>query len=140
MRKFFVFKINKEMAILSKKSPYTLYYSLEQIYKMKKSDFYVGSNIYEQIIKPLNIKNLNEELYKIYKDNDYYQKINNKHVFYNKYRPEDTSLTINNSYLVIESNALFPTFFKFLNKKKDYLACDFENKDYFWMDELILSK
>ena len=140
MRKFFIFKINKEMAILAKNNPYNLYRSLEQIYKMKKSEIYVGSNIYEQLINPINIKNLNNEIFAYYKHNDYYSKVNNKHIFYNKYRPEDTKLTINNSYLIIESDATFPTFFKFLNKKKDYLACDFENKDYFWIDELILCK
>ena len=133
MRKFFVFKINKEMSILSKNNPYNLYRSLEQIYKMKKEEIYVGSNIYEQLIKPINVKNLNEEIFSCYKDNDYYSKVNNKHIFYNKYRPEDTKL-------IIKSNAMFPTFFKFLNRKKDYLACDFENKDYFWIDELILCK
>lgn len=140
MRKFFVFRINKEMSILAKKNPYNLYRSLEQIYKMNKEELYVGSNIYEQIIKLINIKNLNDEIFSVYQHNDYYKKVNNKHFFYNKYRPENTILTINNTYLVIESDAIFPIFFKFLSKKRDYLACDFENKDYFWLDELILCK
>ena len=134
MRKFFVFNINDEMTILGKKSPYNIYKSLEQIYKMKKG------NIYEQLIDKINIKKLDDELFKVYKNNDYYSKVNNRHILYNKYRPEDTKMTINNSYLIIESNAILPSFFKFLSKKQNFFACDFENKDYFWTDELVLSK
>lgn len=128
------------MTILSKKNPYNIYRSLEQIYKMKKTDANVGMNIYEQIIAPININKMNDELFQTYKNNDYYSKINNKHIFYNKYRPEETKLTINNSYLILESNAIIPIFLKSLNKNKNLLACDFENKDYFWVDELLICK
>ena len=140
MRKFFVFNINDEMTILSKKSPYNIYKSLEQIYKMKKNDLIIGSNIYEQLVSTINIGKLDEEIFKQYKNNDYYSKINHQHNFYNKYRPEDTKMIINNSYIIIESNAILPSFFKYLNKKQNFFACDFENKDYFWLDELVLSK
>ena len=140
MRKFLIFNINDEMTILSKKNPYNIYRSLEQIYKMKKTDANVGMNIYEQIIAPININKMNDELFQTYKNNDYYSKINNKHIFYNKYRPEETKLTINNSYLILESNAIIPIFLKSLNKNKNLLACDFENKDYFWVDELLICK
>lgn len=128
------------MTILSKNNPYNIYKSLEQIYKMKKEDANVGMNIYEQIITPININRINQELFEVYKNNDYYSKINNKHVFYNKYRPEETKLTVNNSYIVLESDAILPVFFKPLNKNRNLLACDFENKDYFWMDELLICK
>ena len=140
MRKFFIFNINDEMTILSKKNPYNIYKSLEQIYKMKKEDANIGMNIYEQIITPININKMNQEIFEIYKNNDYYSKVNNKHIFYNKYRPEETKLTINNSYITLESDAILPVFFKTLNKNKNLLACDFENKDYFWMDELLQCK
>ena len=66
MRKFLIFNINDEMTILSKKNPYNIYRSLEQIYKMKKTDANVGMNIYEQIIAPININKMNDELLQKY--------------------------------------------------------------------------
>lgn len=140
MRKFFVFNINDEMTILSKKNPYNIYKALEQIYKMKKNDLIVGTNIYEQLVSIININKLSDEIFNQYKNNDYYSKFNNRHTFYNKYRPERTKMIIKNSYLVIESDAIFPDFLKCLSKKQNFFACDFENKDYFWLDELVLSK
>lgn len=140
MRKFFVFNINDEMTILSKKNPYNIYKALEQIYKMKKCDLIVGTNIYEQLVSIININKLSDEIFNQYKNNDYYSKFNNSHTFYNKYRPESTKMIINNSYLVIESDAIFPDFLKYLSQKQNFFACDFENKDYFWLDELVISK
>lgn len=140
MRKFLIFNINDEMSILSKKNPYNIYRSLEQIYKMKRKDLNVGMNIYEQIIVPINVEKLNNELFNTYKNNNYYSKVSNKHLFYNKYRPEDSKLIINNSYMLLESDAVVPVFLKGLNKNKNLLACDFENRDYFWIDELLLCK
>lgn len=138
MRKYLIFNINKEIVILSKNNPYTIYKALEQIYKLKKTDISVGINIYEQLVSKISNKCLNEEIYKYYKDNDYYTKINNKHNFYNKYRPEHTKMIVNNFYLVVESDSIYPSFFNYLNKKQNLFACDFENRDYFWLDELIL--
>lgn len=136
MRKFFIFNVNKEMAILTKNSPYSLYKSMEQIYNMKKNDLQIGLNIYDQIIMPINFQKLDKELFEYFKDNDHYSKFQNQHYIHNKYRPEDTTLTIHNSFLVLESNALKPVFLKCLTTKNDFLACDFENRDYFWLEEL----
>lgn len=138
VRKFYIFNINKEMTILSKNNPYNIYKTLEQIYKMNKKDLAVCSSIYEQLVTRVDVEALDHEIYDIYKNNDYYFKVNNHHNFYNKYRPEETKMSINNSYLVLESNAIFPSFFKYLTQKNSFFACDFENKDYFWLDEIVV--
>lgn len=136
MRTFYIFKINKEMAILSKDNPYNIFRSMEDIFKMTKKELPVGLNIYEQLITPINQNKVNRKIIMSYKDNDYYQKNYNVHSIYNKYKPEETKLTVKNSYLLLESNVIKPSFLKELSYDKDLFVCDFANKDYFWVDEL----
>ncbi|MBQ9833973.1 MAG: sporulation inhibitor of replication protein SirA [Bacilli bacterium] len=136
MRTFYIFKINKEMAILTKDNPYNIFKSMEDIFKMTKKELPVGLNIYEQLITPINQNKVNRKIIMSYKDNDYYQKNYNVHSIYNKYKPEETKLTVKNSYLLLESNVIKPSFLKELSYDRDLFVCDFANKDYFWVDEL----
>lgn len=136
MRTFYIFKINKEMAILTKDNPYNIFKSMEDIFKMTKKELPVGLNIYEQLITPINQNKINRKIIMSYKDNDYYQKNYNVHSIHNKYKPEETKLTVKNSYLLLESNVIKPSFLKELSYDKDLFVCDFANKDYFWVDEL----
>ena len=124
------------MAILTKDNPYNIFKSMEDIFKMTKKELPVGLNIYEQLITPINQNKINRKIIMSYKDNDYYQKNYNVHSIYNKYKPEETKLTVKNSYLLLESNVIKPSFLKELSYDKDLFVCDFANKDYFWVDEL----
>ena len=65
MRTFYIFKINKELAILTKDSPYNMFKSMEQIYKLDKKDFNLGLKLFEQLAEPLNHQKINTYLYKI---------------------------------------------------------------------------
>ena len=138
MRTFYIFKINKEMAILTKDNPYNIFKSMEDIFKMTKKELSVGLNIYEQLISPINQNKVNQKIIMSYKDNDYYQKNYNVHSIFNKYKPEETKLTIKNSYLLLESNVIKPSFLKELSYDQNLFVCDFANKDYFWVDELSI--
>lgn len=140
MRKFLIFKINPEMSLLCRDHPYNLYRPLEQIFKMAPNDLVLGSSIYEQIITLINQTDLNRIIYDYFKDNDYYSTVNNKHFFYNKYRPENSILEVKNSYLILQSDAAIPAFFSCLKHQKNFLVCDFYNRDYFWVDKLIYSR
>ncbi len=137
MRQFWVFNINKEMAILTRKNPYNIYKSLEEIYRMPKEDVDVGLNIFEQLIKPINIAKINREIYELFKNNDYYSKTNNKHIYYNKYRPEQSELLLRKTYILLNSNVISPAFCKYFVSKKNYFVCDFLNRDYFWFDDFL---
>ena len=56
----------------------------------------------------------------------------------NYYRDEESRLIINKAYMLLESNVVKPSFFKDLINK-GLFVCDFENKDYFWLDSLYSS-
>ena len=134
MRTYYIFNINKEMSILTKDSPYMLFKFLESINR-KSNDLYTASNLYEQIAKRFNKVIINDKIYNKYKDNEYYIHSNDYHSYYNKYRDERCNITVKNSYLICNSNN---SRLELLNSLNDYnlFVCDFENKDYFWLNEI----
>lgn len=137
MRTYFIFNINKEMSILTKDSPYMLYKSFESIYKGQRSDLNIATNLYEQLALRIH-PGLNNHIYNTFKDDDFYYLANNNHQYYNKYKDERCQLTIKNSYMICLTNTIKP---KILTKLDgNYFVCDFENKDYFWLNEIYCSK
>lgn len=139
MRQFFIFKIKDEFAILTKKNPNHLYRTLEQIYYVDRNDLELGIDLFERIIEKLNPKQIDIDLFKKYKENYFYTKYRNVHQIYDVYRHEKTKLIVNRTYLEMESSVLRPSFLKDLEKEKNLFFCDFENKDYFWLDHLVMS-
>ena len=83
----------------------------------------------------LNQNVINQKIYAEYKDNDYYYLVNNTHNYYNKYKGEEEKVIVKNTYLYCTSNT---TNLKLLKPLTNYsfFVCDFENKDYFWIDEI----
>ena len=138
MRQFYVFKIKKEYATLTKRNPYHLYHTLEQIYYVDKSDISLGLDLYQRIVEPFNRRQLDINLFKKYKDNYFYTKYSNIHQIHDVYRHEDTKLTVCKTYLGIESTIPRPAFLKDLENENNLFFCDFENKDYFWLEKILI--
>ena len=131
MRTFYIFKINKEMGILLKESPYNLFKSMEGIYLMDKADVGFGKELLDQIIVPID-----KLIYDKNKENDFYIKSGDIHRIVNKYRKEDTIIKVRNSHILLHTNIINKDIRKFL-PISELFACDFENKDYFWLEELV---
>ena len=136
MRTFYIFKINYEMGILLKESPYNLYRSLEGIYYLDKTSVGYGKDLLDNLIVPIDKDKYNRLIYDKNKDNDFYMKIGDNHKIVNKYRKEDTSISVKNSHILLKTNIINKDIKKFL-PLASLFACDFENKDYFWLEELI---
>jgi len=136
MRTFYIFKINYEMEILLKESPYNLYRSLEGIYYLDKTNASYGATLLDNLIVPIDKDKYNRLIYDKNKDNDFYMKFKDTHRIINKYRNEDTNILVKNSYLLVRTNIINKDFIKYM-PLNDLFACDFENKDYFWLEQLI---
>ncbi len=80
---------------------------------------------------------MNSIINRIYQNNNYYYKENNRHVIYNKYKPENSYLYIYRSHLLLKSNAVKPTLLKNYTNSDNLFVCDFKNKDYFWLSEVV---
>ena len=124
------------MGILLKESPYNLFKSLEDIYLLDKASISLGKDLLDQIIVPIDKMKYNKLIYDKNKDNDFYMKMGDTHRIVNKYRKEDTTIVVKRSHIVLKTNIINKDIRKFL-PLQDLFASDFQNKDYFWLEELV---
>jgi len=138
MRNFYIFKIKKEYANITRNNPYHLYRSLEQIYYMDKSEVILGLDFFDRLIEPINQKDIDIDIFKKHKDNYFYTKYRNVHKIHNVYKKEHSTLNVYKTYLTLESNVIRPTFLRDLVEYDNLFLCDFENKDYLWLEKLFV--
>lgn len=138
MRQFYIFKIKEEYATLTKSNPYHLYRTLEQIYYVDKSEIQMGYDLFEKIVDVFSPRKIDIELFKKYKDNYFYTKYSNVHQIHDIYRHEKTKLKVCRTFLEMESTTVRPTFIKDLEQEKNLFFCDFKNKDYFWLEKMMI--
>lgn len=136
MRTFYIFNIKKEMSILTHDTPYSLYRTIENLYYLDNINLGLSYKLYDQIFDSFDKDYMNNIVSRIYKDNNYYVKENNRHVIINKYKPENSYLYINRSHLLLKSNAIKPTLLTNYTNSDNLFVCDFKNKDYFWLSDL----
>lgn len=136
MRTYFIFKIKKHYADLTKERPYQIYKTIEDMYYLPEKELLGPQNLFIQMHERFNTNKLNDIIYNNYKDLYSYTKYQNTHKIIDYYNNEKTRMIINNSYIVIKSTKEIPTFFKNLNKRKNLFVCDFINKDYFWLSNI----
>ena len=136
MRTFYLFKIKTNYSILTKNNPYNLYKTLEEIYHLKKDEIKIAYDLFSHIWDTFNKELLDNNIYEYYKNKYTYTKINNTHIINDYYTDEKSKLTINPTYLLIRSTKQIPTFLRTITKKNNIFVCDFDNIDYFWLDEL----
>lgn len=136
MRTYYIFKINKYFSYVYKNKPYKIYKTIEEIYHVKEYDMVLTYKIYEQVAITFSKLVLNEYLNNIYKENMFYNRNNNTHIYTDNI--EYTKLVVTNSNLKIKSNKNMPIFLKNINNYYDNIfVCDFVNKDYFWLDKIV---
>ncbi len=138
MRTFYAFKIREEYAILTKNNPYSLFRMLEFIYHLDRNELTTGMDLFYKMVDKLNTQNLENQLLKHYQENYGYTKFKNMHQFHDYYEKEASKLLIKDHYLLLESSILKPTFLQDLKNISRLFLCDFENKDYFWLDTLSI--
>ena len=138
MRKFYIFNINKEFRILNENNEYDLYRQMESIKRLSKDKYYIGVKLFNTLASTINANDINNKIYEKNKKSDFYTKYRNIHMINNYYKDEESKLIINKVYMLLESNKVKSSFFKDL-KDKGLFVCDFENKDYFWLDKLYNS-
>ena len=131
MRKYYLFIIKLEYTKKYKNKSYVLYKILENLYNLKTYDFSYGVNIYKQICLPFAVKVLKNYINK----RIHHKKINDK-IIKIKSKFENTYLQINYSCSIIKTDVNTPQIFKIFNiYNKNIFICDFQNNDYFWLND-----
>lgn len=136
MRKFYIFKINDEFYSLTKKCPYNLYKSLEQIYKLNKVNVNEAYNLFSSICLPFDKNKLNIKIFSQYQNNESYIKFNNVHILNDYFSKESSKLTVNKSHLILSTSMLNPSYFSILKSLNKVFVCDFQNVDYFYLENI----
>lgn len=139
MRTFYIYNINDLLCSLYENYPHKLYLMLEEIYYTNKYDFKEASTLYEQVIINYNKLYINNYLIANNKIDMYYYNKANMHLISS--RGEYSKLLVNSYCIKIKTNLNYPKFFYDINKYSDNIfVCDFENKDYFWLNRVVKSE
>ena len=80
---------------------------------------------------------INKKINNLFKQNRYYSCDGDCHAIYNKYRPETTTLRVYKSHIILKSDVINPTLLVNYLNSDNLFACDFKNKDYFWINEFV---
>ena len=130
LKTFYIFNLNKSTHILAKKNSYNIYLLLSTIYNQNKINIISAYNLFNEICNPINKEFYNVYLYDKLKDNEYYTKYRNVHM-YNDYMSDEISkLVVMNSHIKIKSNKEDNIFITTIYDLDNLFICDFKN-DYF---------
>ena len=128
MRKYFLFSIRKEYYDIYYKNPLVLYKTLENLYYLKKENLSYGLSLYKQICNVIAVERL-----KSYFEQVCLKKKNNKYLLlYNK---ENIIFELHYSCIICKTTKNYPLGLKIINYyDRNLFVCDFENKDYFFLN------
>lgn len=138
MRNFYIFNIDSSIAKLYKENEFVLYDILYEIYKLDKDEILLGFKFFKQFVSRINKGDINVFIYNNLKNNMTYMKTMDKHVIYDKFGNENSEIKIHNSHILLKTNKEISKFIFLLSKyKNNFFVCDFDSKDYFWINNLI---
>ena len=139
MRTFYLFDI-KENVLKNYRNNYEeLYGLLESIHYLKTEDIILGFNIYQRIVNPMKKEEYNDYIKKNNLGKENYICYNYTHTINDFYFNESTKMIINNSHIKIKTNKNEPSFFYNIRNFKNIFVCDFNNHDYFLLEDTIYS-
>lgn len=136
MRVYFIFSIKLEFINLYYNNKNILYSILKQIYYLDTNELKYGYNIYNQLINDIDKNDLDKFLYIKLHRNIPYSKRKNIHIYNNLYKDEVSKLIVKRSYIKLETENNYSSFFKYLKEYNNSLfVCDFKNQDYFFLKD-----
>lgn len=136
MRVYFIFSIKLEFINLYYNNKNILYSILKQIYYLDSNELKYGYNIFNQLINDIDKNDLDKFLYIKLHRNIPYSKRENIHIYNNLYKDEVSKLIVKRSYIKLETENNYSSFFKYLKEYNNSLfVCDFKNQDYFFLKD-----
>lgn len=130
LKTFYIFNLNKSTHILAKKNTYHIYLLLLTIYNQNKINIISAYNLFDEICNPINKEFYNIYLFDKLKDNEYYTKYRNIHMYNDYMNDEISKLTIMNTHIKIKSNKEDNIFITTIYDLDNLFICDFKN-DYY---------
>lgn len=139
MRTFYLFDVKENILKNYRNNYEELYSLLERIHYLKTEDIILGFNIYQRIVNPMKKEEYNDYIKKNNLGKENYICYNYTHTINDFYFNESTKMIINNSHIKIKTNKNVPSFFYNIRNFKNIFVCDFNNHDYFLLEDTIYS-
>ncbi len=137
MRTFYLFDVKENILKNYRNNYEELYSLLESIHYLKTEDIILGFNIYQRIVNPMKKEEYNDYIKKNNLGKENYICYNYTHTINDFYFNESTKMIINNSHIKIKTNKNVPSFFYNIRNFKNIFVCDFNNHDYFLLEDTI---
>lgn len=117
--------------------PSSLYEILKQLYSLKKNDLDYAVQVFSSLTEKVDKELLNKKIFLKYHNEMIYAKTDTEHIINNLYKDEISILTIKNVYMLLTTNHNYSSFFNILlDYQEDLFVCDFENFDYFFLNDV----
>ena len=139
MRTFYLFDVKENILKNYRNNYEELYGLLESIHYLKTEDIILGFNIYQKLVNPMKKEEYNDYIKKNNLGKENYICYNYTHTINDFYFNESTKMIINNSHIKIKTNKNVPSFFYNIRNFKNIFVCDFNNHDYFLLEDTIYS-
>ena len=137
MRTFYLFEVKSNILKNYKYNYEELYSMLETVYNKENDDIVICYNIFKSLVNPIKKDEQNNYIKKRNLGDENYICYNYTHSINDYYYNETTKMIINNSHIKIDTNKNVPSFFKELRNYKNIFVCDFDNHDYFVLEQVL---
>lgn len=136
MKVYFIFDIKDEFKKLYAGNERILFSILKQIYYLDKSELTFGYNLFSQLTNSITKSKIDQKIYIDFHQDIPYSKKGHIHYINNLYKDEISRLEVKRSYIKLEIEQPFSTFFSVLqNFSENYFVCEFSKHDYFFLSE-----
>ena len=138
MKIYFIFNIKKEFISLYKDNSRVLYNILRQIYYLDKTEVEYGYNLFRQLVLPIEKAKIDKDIFiKLHRDIPYIKR-KDTHIYNNLYKDEISRLTIKGSYMKLELDQDYSSFFEIINSfSNNFFVCDFHYQDFFFLHDYL---
>ena len=137
MRVFYLFELKDKVLKNYKNNYEELYNLLESVHYLKTEDIVLGYSIFNSLVYKIDKEFYNNQIKHTNISNECYICYNYTHTINDYYNDESTKMIINNSYIRIKTNKNIPSFFYDLRKYRNIFVCDFNNHDYFLLEQTV---
>ena len=134
MKVYFIFDVKDEFIKLYTGNERVLYSILKQIYFLEKDEITFGYNLFSQLTNIIEKNEIDRKIFLKFHQDVPYSKKGQIHYINNLYKDEISRLIIRKSYIRLESEQNFSTFFSILkNFSNNFFVCNFDETDYFFL-------
>ena len=137
MRTFYIFKINRELAILTKEIPYNLFKTIDNLFYLDSFNMGISNKMYHNIFLKFEPDYVNKRINSLFKNNRFYSYDGSVHTLNNKYRPENSTLKVYKTHIILKTDAVNPSLLVNFLSSDNLFVCDFKNRDYFWLNQFV---